>query len=209
MGLRLPARIRDLTVDFENDVRLGVGNQAIYLGPGISIRSGTFEVIGSEFIVNANDQESPVVIEAGLVLSTYPLQVRIFGTAFALMSEDVDGPLREFASEATAEFEDDELREMFNALRRLLLYFRKTVHTQQGELAAHVEFLDRNVLNVNPVAWALLESLIEDEYVYIDGQSYILRISRLSREGINHLDIRSYNVTPEVEQFLRRYAASI
>jgi hypothetical protein len=207
-GLRLPPRCKNITVEFDGDVRLGFSKQAVVLGPAVYLRSGTLEVFGTEFIVDANESYSPVVVESELVLSTYPLNVKIFGPAFVLLSQEVEGPLRGYATEPEQPIDDNEVRDVFHALRRLLLYLRKTVHTRQGELAAQRDFLDRNLLSVNPIAKALMDSLMRDGVAYLEASHYVFRMDRLTQEGVNHLDVHSFNITPGLRSFLSRHAAT-
>jgi hypothetical protein len=207
-GLLLPSRCRNLTIDYAGDVRIGGANRAIHLGPSVSIRCATLEILGSEFVVDAPSDDASVIIESDLVVSTYPLPIRVFGSAFALLSRDVDGPLRGFAREPKVQVNEGHL-ETFYALRRLLSYFRKTVHTRQGELAAQAEFMDRNVFNVNPAARRLIHALIRDRYAYLESSHYILRIGELAKQGVNFMDVQSFNVSPALERFLERYSSEL
>jgi hypothetical protein len=202
--LRLPSRSHALFVVYDGDIELSTGGQPIQIGPSVSITCESLAVFGPSLLVDPRPNE-PVVFDAQLILSDHALEVRSFGRSnFFVRCGSIDGPLAAYRVESDTITDREDLWEAFLALRRILLFFRKTVHTPTKYLATNADTINRYLLLSNPVAKKLMDNLQRDEFIRQDGSVLYLDINALTREGVNHVDVRSFTAPPSVLNFLTR-----
>jgi hypothetical protein len=206
-ALRLPMRCRDLLVDVEGDVELDAPGRIIKIGPNTHITC-TSIVIAAQSLFVQSQKDDGVSLQAGLVVSDYNLAIRVFGPEkFIIIADDVEGSLRSYRVDPSI-FPTEDLWEAFHTLRRLLTFFRKTVHVSKGRLSAGREEVERYVLRRNRLASRLVESFKRDGLITEDGESLVINIDALSRQGVNHEDIRSLRATPTLLEFLKSHTES-
>lgn len=205
-GLRLPARCKDLAVDYDGDVTFASSGGSVKLGPDVHISAAA--VIWGKESLHLDTTQGSVSIQSEFVASDYEQDIRQHGDAFVLIADEVEGPLRGYLSRALDRSDVVTLRDDFYALRRVLRFFRSTQHTAPGELAADPEQLSRYVLRTDARAMRLLQGLTRQGLVRSDGNGYYLDVRRLSSMEVSFPDIVAYHASPGVLALLRALSSA-
>lgn len=202
-ALTLSSQSHGLFVDYDGDVEFSAPGQPIRLGPNVEITCNSLAVFGSSLLVDPRP-EAPVVFDAQLVLSDHALEVRTFGRGFFVHCSSIEGPLAAYRMERDPMIDRDDLWDAFLALRRILLFFKKTVHAPDKHLSANSDAINRYLSFAGPVAQNVMSNLRREGIVHQEGSIQYLNIGALAQEGVNHLDIKSFTATPAVLDVLRR-----
>lgn len=122
--------------------------------------------------------------------------------SFSIQSfDEVSYPLYEYASPYEPSEVDPNLKEKYIRLRRILREFRSH---GKGSLAKYQEKINQDRVLKNEIGERILELLLEDEIIYMDGVMYHLDTDKLDEYlGVNWHDFRLGRQPDQLMSYLR------
>lgn len=137
--------------------------------------------------VSANRLQTVSAVEPDLQILTNIFPPKLY--SFRAKQVSIDGPVR---------------AESFIGLRAILMAFRRTVH---NGLCAQRDHVERYVIKGSTERQKILESLVNEGVVSLEGDWYVLDSSALGRVGLSLQALKSGGSDDAVASFLARLVA--
>jgi len=199
-GIRLPASCRHLKVDTGGDLEVNAAGRVVRIGPEVEIHARTLTISTADAItIDSND--GAVLIDCELIMTPH-LELRKYGAKLQVYADVADGPLSAYAI-SRPPHENNDIERTFYDLRRLLNFFRKTVHAPSGVLAADRGQMDTHLLGVKHTAAVNLVSRMRElGLITIHQRAYHLHLDQLASRGVQYDDFRTLPVSNALRSFL-------
>ena len=196
-ALALPRRSEHMSLDFDGDVDLSSSTESARIGPNVSVRARSMTCDSKELRITG-----AVTLDGDLVMTPYSQDVRVYGNSLRIYAREVDGPLYPWRAERPIDSASAERSAEFYAFRRLLRFFRRTVHSPQGMLSGDRDQIQKFVTGTDSMAATLLEGLKKSGYLRLDGPAYLLDGTVAAQFGLTFHDVDSYVSNEALQVFL-------
>lgn len=202
-GLWFWRHLERATVDVDCNVHLGTSERDFVLGPDVSLTCGRLSCVSPSLSVNTGrngDDGEGVALRADDIDGSP--RVTIYGAqvSFLIYADDLKFPWVQWQKKVPSfRPSDDQIREAFADLRRLLAWFRS--HGYEG-LGRHVELIDNRAVGDNAARRKLLDYCIKRELIFRDGAMYKLNPDVIDELGINVAHLHHGVFTERLETFL-------
>jgi hypothetical protein len=149
------------------------------------------------------DSEQRVILQARSIESALE-SVTANGVTLRIAADEMDGltyPVIQYAEKRTQLPSDSLVQEKYFRLRRILMAFRS--HSR-GTLARYKPKIDNDRVLRNNIGYALLQRLLSDKILTMEGNFYYLRPEGIDRHlGITWIDLRMGKTSDKLIQYLR------
>ncbi len=208
--MNFPRFLRDAEIEFPGRVRLGRVGCHFDLGPAVRISCSEFWTSASEIRValSAGDA-SDVIVEAEQYssgTSRPEIVVTGDGQGGALLVEwpELAYPWDQFQFSFPARSNDPRLKEAANRFVSILAPFRGR---RFGGLARARALIDNRPVGRKPMGRAMLEYLLEEDILRVDGRLYALDLNRLGELGVTWHTLSRRELSDGLVQFLNDFLA--
>lgn len=204
--IRLGRRIAGVSIDAdETTVELGAGDQLELIAP-TSINARSLKLSCNQVVVKAEPhatEEDVVILEAAVLIADpaiSPPAVRTGAQLQVSWPNATSYPWTTFAA-PTIQEESPKTADALRALRRFAMAFRS--HSK-GKLARFRDKIEHSRMLKGPVGDAVLNKLIQDQVIYLDGPMYYLMPDVLGlKVGVSFLDIKLKRYSPKAREYVQ------
>ena len=187
-------------------VGYGRNQEAVFIAP-VSIEVEKFNLKSNSIVIMKplQRQKEKVCLESREFDSKHTHRLKLRGCS--RLDVEVRGPMSkiypwtEYAREILPTYQDIQMNEAFNRLRKILLLFRSDVHSN-GKLSKCEKAINKR--RTRGLGSKILEKLLYEGILYREGKTYFLDPDLLSeRTGLYFHSVRTGELNESTESFLR------
>lgn len=202
--IHLGSKLSSAYISLGYEVIMG-GARELELTSPVEISAARIGITASALILRtqASSSEKHIILDAGKVNSDVT-SLTATGVEFAIAVDEMAGlqyPLVQYAHKRNKAPQDPALREKYLRLRKILTHFRS--HSK-GTMAKYREKVENPRVAGNPVGSAVLNRLLEDKVLTLEGPMYFLQPEQVDTFlGVAWPDLRGGGTSDKLLQYLR------
>ena len=210
-AITFPRFLRDAEIEFPGQIKLGRVGHHFDLGPAVRISCSEFQTAASQIrIAITSGDASDIIVEAEQYIgeSTVPTEVviRDDGQGGSLLVDwpDVTYPWDQYQFNFPTRSDDPRLKEAVNRFVSILAPFRGRGF---GGLTRAKALIDNRPVGRKPMGGAMLEHLLREGILRVEGRLYSMDLERLGELGVTWHTLSRREIPVGLTRFLNDFLA--